>query len=112
MLFSITCSRCMRRTLISRCGSSGRREPARSGTTGESIFGHLADDACVRVANGYRITIHNASWDYEGAEPRHGTRVSSLAEKPYFKADAPTRRQALGILSESEISDLNWAKSN
>ena len=44
-----------------------------------------------------RITMHNASWDYEGSEPRHGTRVTSLAEKPYFDADAPTRRQALGL---------------
>jgi hypothetical protein len=44
-----------------------------------------------------RITIHNASWDYEGSEPRHGTRVTSLAEKPYFDADAPTRREALGL---------------
>jgi len=44
-----------------------------------------------------RITIHNASWDYEGGEPRHGTRVTSLAEKPLFKADAPTRREALGL---------------
>ncbi|KAK0109538.1 hypothetical protein ONS95_002225 [Cadophora gregata] len=44
-----------------------------------------------------RITMHNASWDYEGLEPRHGTRVTSLAEKPYFIADAPTRRQALGL---------------
>ncbi|KAK4500736.1 hypothetical protein PRZ48_008926 [Zasmidium cellare] len=44
-----------------------------------------------------RITMHNASWDYEGGEPRHGTRVTALAEKPFFKADAPTRRQALGL---------------
>lgn len=44
-----------------------------------------------------RITIHNASWDYEGTQPRHGTRVTSLAEKPYFDANAPTRRQALGL---------------
>jgi len=47
-----------------------------------------------------RITIHNASWDYEGGEPRHGTRVTSLAEKPYFKADAPTRREALGLADD------------
>jgi len=47
-----------------------------------------------------RITIHNASWDYEGSEPRHGTRVTSLAEKPYFDAKAPTRRQALGLSDE------------
>lgn len=44
-----------------------------------------------------RITIHNASWDYEGSEARHGTRVTSLAEKPYFEKDAPTRREALGL---------------
>jgi hypothetical protein len=41
--------------------------------------------------------MHNASWDYEGSEPRHGTRVTSLAEKPYFDPDALTRRQALGL---------------
>jgi alpha-ketoglutarate-dependent taurine dioxygenase len=44
-----------------------------------------------------RISIHNASWDYEGGEPRHGTRVTSLAERPYFDASAPTRREALGL---------------
>ena len=44
-----------------------------------------------------RITIHNASWDYEGSEPRHGTRVTALAETPYFHHDAPTRREALGL---------------
>lgn len=50
----------------------------------------------------FRITIHNASWDYGGAEPRHGTRVTSLAEKPYFKADAPSRRHALGLAGPDE----------
>ncbi|KAG4430606.1 hypothetical protein IFR05_013901 [Cadophora sp. M221] len=44
-----------------------------------------------------RITIHNASWDYEGAEERHGTRVTSLAEAPFFDPEAPTRREALGL---------------
>ncbi|PMD13793.1 putative alpha-ketoglutarate-dependent sulfonate dioxygenase [Hyaloscypha hepaticicola] len=44
-----------------------------------------------------RITIHNASWNYEGSEPRHGTGVTSLAEKPYFDPDALTGRQALGL---------------
>ncbi|KAI5370866.1 putative TauD/TfdA-like domain, taurine dioxygenase TauD-like superfamily [Septoria linicola] len=44
-----------------------------------------------------RITIHNASWDYEGNEPRHGTRVTSLAEEPYYDASAPSRRIALGL---------------
>ncbi|KAF2222223.1 alpha-ketoglutarate-dependent taurine dioxygenase [Elsinoe ampelina] len=49
-----------------------------------------------------RITIHNASWDYGGDEPRHGTRVTSLAEKPFFDANAPTRRQALGVAGINE----------
>lgn len=44
-----------------------------------------------------RITQHIASWDYEGDEARHGTRVVSLAEKPFFDPNAPTRRQALGL---------------
>ena len=47
-----------------------------------------------------RITIHSASWDYEGSQPRHGTRVTALAEAPYFQQDAPTRREALGLASE------------
>ncbi|KAF1986876.1 TauD-domain-containing protein [Aulographum hederae CBS 113979] len=50
-----------------------------------------------------RITIHNASWDYEGNSPRHGTRVTALAEKPFFDANAPTRRQALGVLGAGEL---------
>ncbi|RMZ86882.1 hypothetical protein DV736_g5893, partial [Chaetothyriales sp. CBS 134916] len=49
-----------------------------------------------------RITIHNASWDYGGRHPRHGTRVTSLAEKPFFDPSAPTRREALGLLGEDE----------
>ena len=50
-----------------------------------------------------RITIHNASWDYEGTEPRHGTRVTALAEKPFFDSKAPTRRQALGLAGPGDI---------
>lgn len=53
-----------------------------------------------------RITIHNASWDYGGRHPRHGTRVTSLAEVPYYDPNAPTRRQALGLLDDQEKSDL------
>ena len=49
-----------------------------------------------------RITIHNASWDYGGNYPRHGTRVTALAEVPFFDPSAPTRREALGQLSEDE----------
>ncbi|PVH77204.1 TfdA family taurine catabolism dioxygenase TauD [Cadophora sp. DSE1049] len=44
-----------------------------------------------------RVTIHNAIWDYEGREPRHGTRVMTLGEKPYFDENAVSRRQALGL---------------
>lgn len=49
-----------------------------------------------------RITIHNASWDYNGSAARHGTRATSLAEKPYFDSNAPTRREALNVLGEDE----------
>ncbi|KAK4940214.1 hypothetical protein LTR10_019643 [Elasticomyces elasticus] len=49
-----------------------------------------------------RITIHNASWDYGGKYPRHGSRVTSLAEVPYFDPNAPTRREALGLLDPEE----------
>ncbi|GAA6040616.1 hypothetical protein JCM8097_008070 [Rhodosporidiobolus ruineniae] len=44
-----------------------------------------------------RISIHAAVYDHEGKSERHGTRVSSLAEVPYFDASAPTRREALGL---------------
>ncbi|KAJ5423192.1 Taurine catabolism dioxygenase TauD/TfdA [Penicillium cf. griseofulvum] len=53
-----------------------------------------------------RITIHNASWDYEGSQPRHGTRVTSLAEKPVFDPIAPTRREKLGLLGPEEVAEL------
>ena len=54
------------------------------------------------IADLKRITIHNASWDYGGKYPRHGTRVTALAEVPYFDPDAPTRREALGLLGPDE----------
>lgn len=44
-----------------------------------------------------RCTLHTASWDYENAAERHGTRVTTLAEEPYFDEKASTRRQALGL---------------
>lgn len=59
-----------------------------------------------RVLTTHRITIHNASWDYENSEPRHGTRVTSLAEKPFFDPNAPTRREKLGLLGKDEIEEL------
>ncbi|GAA5852187.1 hypothetical protein JCM9279_006926 [Rhodotorula babjevae] len=34
---------------------------------------------------------------HEGKVPRHGTRVSSLAEVPYFDPASPSRREALGL---------------
>ncbi|KAK7716564.1 hypothetical protein SLS57_006592 [Botryosphaeria dothidea] len=52
-----------------------------------------------------RITIHNASWDYANREPRHGTRVTSLAEKPFFDPKAPTRREALGQVHPDELRE-------
>lgn len=61
---------------------------------------------CSKSSFFHRITIHNASWDYEGSQPRHGTRVTSLAEKPVFDAKAPTRREALGLLGPEELEEL------
>lgn len=63
---------------------------------------------CKTLMSG-RITIHNASWDYAGKQPRHGTRVTSLAERPFFDPKAPTRRQALGLLDEEEKEALKAA---
>ncbi|EJT77206.1 hypothetical protein GGTG_07118 [Gaeumannomyces tritici R3-111a-1] len=50
-----------------------------------------------------RITMHNASWDYAGRHPRHGTRVTTLAEKPYNDPKAPSRREALGLLFDDKV---------
>lgn len=97
----------MSATQTSRCDLDGARERAHCG-----IIGMLLDSSRVlripgqRLINTYSITIHNASWDYEGLEPRHGTRVTALAEKPYFDPKSPTRRQALGLLGPSEIEEL------
>ncbi|KAL0934062.1 Alpha-ketoglutarate-dependent sulfonate dioxygenase 5 [Colletotrichum truncatum] len=49
-----------------------------------------------------RVTMHSAAWDYEGKGKRHGTRVSSLAEKPFFDPKATSRRRALGIAGPKE----------
>jgi alpha-ketoglutarate-dependent taurine dioxygenase len=53
-----------------------------------------------------RITIHVASWDYEGTEPRHGTRVTALAEKPFFDFNAPTRRESLGFKNATAVGGV------
>lgn len=42
-----------------------------------------------------RTTIHTVSYDYEGE--RHGTRVSSLAEKPFFDPKSKSRAEALQL---------------
>lgn len=44
-----------------------------------------------------RVSQHNAVWDHEGLEARHGTRVTSLAEVPYFDPASKSQRQALGL---------------
>ncbi|KAK6204735.1 taurine catabolism dioxygenase [Scheffersomyces amazonensis] len=44
-----------------------------------------------------RVSQHNAVWDHEGLEPRHGTRVTSLAEIPYFDPESKSQREALGL---------------
>lgn len=44
-----------------------------------------------------RISQHNAVWDHEGQDARHGTRVTSLAEVPYFDPNSKSQREALGL---------------
>ena len=44
-----------------------------------------------------RISTHRNVWDHEGKSPRHGTRVTSLAEKPYFDPESKSQREALGL---------------
>ncbi|ODV58947.1 TauD/TfdA dioxygenase family protein [Ascoidea rubescens DSM 1968] len=44
-----------------------------------------------------RVSVHSTVWDYEGLEPRHGTRVTSLAEVPFFDAESKSQREALGL---------------
>ncbi|KAJ7243445.1 hypothetical protein C8J57DRAFT_1365955 [Mycena rebaudengoi] len=44
-----------------------------------------------------RTTIHTVSYDYEGKGERHGTRVSSLAEKPFYDPKSKSRRETLGL---------------
>lgn len=44
-----------------------------------------------------RSSIHTVSNDYIPGSDRHGTRVSSLAEKPYFDPQSQSRRQALQL---------------
>ncbi|KAL1407826.1 hypothetical protein Q8F55_007261 [Vanrija albida] len=45
-----------------------------------------------------RVSIHSAVYDYgDGGEPRHGTRVSSLAEVPFNSPNGVSRRAALGL---------------
>lgn len=44
-----------------------------------------------------RVSQHCAVWDYDFDEPRHGTRVSSLAEVPYFDPESKSQREALGF---------------
>ncbi|KAL4922647.1 hypothetical protein BDW62DRAFT_196653 [Aspergillus aurantiobrunneus] len=54
-----------------------------------------------------RVTMHNASWDYEGAEPRHGMRSTALAEKPFVDPKAKSCREALKLLG-SELEELEF----
>ncbi|KAL4974487.1 hypothetical protein BDW66DRAFT_167917 [Aspergillus desertorum] len=53
-----------------------------------------------------KITIQNASWNYKSPEPRHGTLVTALAEKPFFGPKTKSRREALSLLGKDEIEAL------
>ena len=44
-----------------------------------------------------RVSQHRNVWDHEGKSPRHGTRVTSLAEVPYFDPESKSQRETLGL---------------
>lgn len=44
-----------------------------------------------------RVSQHRNVWDHEGSEPRHGTRVTSLADIPTFNPNSKSQREALGL---------------
>lgn len=44
-----------------------------------------------------RVSQHRAVWDHEGKEARHGTRVTSLGEKPHFDVNSKSQRESLGL---------------
>lgn len=44
-----------------------------------------------------RVSQHRSIWDHEGKEPRHGTRVTSLAEVPFFNPESKSQRESLGL---------------
>lgn len=44
-----------------------------------------------------RVSQHTAVWDYSIDEPRHGTRVSSLSEVPFFDPKSKSQRESLGL---------------
>ncbi|GEQ68644.1 hypothetical protein JCM33374_g2312 [Metschnikowia sp. JCM 33374] len=86
-------------------------EPAESSLILEHLFSVYEKNLDIQVRwnwksqDGYgtsaiwdnRIANHNAVWDHEGKQPRHGTRVTSLAEVPYFDPASKSQREALGL---------------
>lgn len=88
----------MRRTSTYKFDSNGRPVQVHFGIIGESEPNRI--DPCLDlndVNRLVRITIHNANWDYEDNQPRHGTKATALAETPYFDEGAPGRRETLGL---------------
>ncbi|KAL1412033.1 hypothetical protein Q8F55_003030 [Vanrija albida] len=51
-----------------------------------------------------RSTIHTVSYDYDGE--RHGTRVSSLAEKPYYDANSKSKAEDLQLKGWIDAPDF------
>lgn len=44
-----------------------------------------------------RVSQHSSVYDHLGEEPRHGTRVTSLLEVPFFDLGSKSQREALGL---------------
>ncbi|KAH3661438.1 hypothetical protein OGAPHI_006845 [Ogataea philodendri] len=44
-----------------------------------------------------RVSQHSATWDHEGKDARHGTRVTTLGDLPKFDPNSKSQREALGL---------------
>lgn len=87
-------------------------EPAESNLILEYLFGVFEKNLDIQVRFNWkpskkglgtsalwdnRVSQHFAVYDYEGEEPRHGTRVSSLAEVPFYDPNSKSQRESLGL---------------
>lgn len=44
-----------------------------------------------------RCSVHRSVWDLEDGTRRHGTRITSLADEPFYDPNSKSQREALGL---------------